>query len=636
MSVQRSAFADHRREPLSTPARLAILLLILLAGAFLRFHHLTGYEPFIADEAAYHLEARYVLSLATHSVEVLRLKLQERNSGQDLITREEVRRRYTEELDGRPPWYARPLHIVFLALAMTLWSPEEVWLGGLVSAVFGTLSILLIYGLGVRLFGPTAGLLAAALFALCGYQVTYCHTGLTEQDSLFFLLLAGLLHVCGKDRPDSGRSVPAGERSLNGDEGRVEGRTAAGRRLGRGTFLFLTGLALGTCFATHYRMLTSILAFFFWEAFLQPWPGLDGRRERIRKRIACMGVLASGVALPIVLMEFPWYLLTLFYHRFLQSLPPWHTYGEQLLVQTLVSIHTNLLSTQKAFGLSNLLTYPYLLWKLSGPLLPAALCGALIFSYLRRSAADLWTLVLFFVPFFLSTLLQPRARYACSFLAFGSLLVASALCSPGGRLSGVSHLLRGMLIAALLVCGARYSWKAGESRMSYGHAMDFLRSQGTMKHLSTYPLVSQVYAGVEQVPSEWPPPSEEELRRIYEGGTRFLLVDAFKDLASFFLGQYALDTKPGFQERIRLLDRLEASLQPVFVTENLHLRPLRNIFEVNHNFLQTLAYYRRMAAIAGVRTIRIYDLQQLFGEAPGGQGGKEPDPSGDLTFPSLE
>ena len=728
--MQRSAFAGHRQESLSAPARLFLLLLILLAGAFFRFHHLTRYEPFIADEAAYHLEARYLYSLASHSLESLRLKLLERKTGQDLVTREQVLKSLTEDLDGRPPWYARPLHTCFIALGMTLWKPESVWLGGLVSAVFGTLSILLVYGLGTTLFGAGAGLLAAALFSLCGYQVAYCHTGLTEQDSLFFLLLAGLFQVLGKDRQGSGR----------------------------GMFLLFTGLSLGTCFVTHYRMLASILVFFVWEAFFQSWPELEVRRERIRKRIACMSILASGMALPIVLMEFPYYLLTLFFHRFLGAIPPFQTYFEQLAVQVLVSIYTNLRSTREAFGLSNLLTYPYLLWKLAGPLAPLALTGAVVFSIRRRRRSDLWVLLLFAVPFVLCTLLQPRARYGCGFLAFGSLLVASALCasgqdtgvrrraarpgplrsagpdsSPGALRSGtaaspapnpggssltalcsrlsrrfrqglarklatarrpsssgpaepdpcpgyppgpagsrdpgteqpagspdpaprepaggpepataeparglpvrVGPLFRGVLIAALLLCGAVYSWKAGQPRLSYAHAMDFLRSRGTLKHLSTYPLVSQVYAGVDQVPSDWPPPTEEELRGIYRNGTRYLLVDAFQDLASFLLHQVALDTKPGFQERLRLLERLEGSLRPAFVTENLHLEPIQNIFEVNHNFLQTLSCYRRMAEIPRVRTIRVYDLREMFGEVPRQEGANTLKPARASIAPAVE
>jgi hypothetical protein len=38
---------------------------------------------------------------------------------------------------------------------------------------------------------------------------------------------------------------------------------------------------------------------------------------------------------------------------------------------------------------------------------------------------------------------------------------------------------------------------------------------------------------------------------------------------------------------------------------------------VNHNFLQTLSYYRRMSAAAEARTIRVYDLGDWFGDRQG-------------------
>ena len=587
-----SHFHPSRLNRTSRPLHLLLLCLILLAGGYFRFHGITRYEPFIADEAAYHLEARFLYSLCTNALEVLKLKREERRTGENLVTREEVIRSFEEDLDGKRPWYARPLQIYLIASAMWIMGPDKVWLGGFVSALFGTLSILLVYLLGSRLFHARAGLISAALFSLSGFQVAYCHTGLTEQTALFFVLLAGLAHIQGFHSSQENRWK----------------------------WLLITGLALGMCFVTHYRMLTFILAFFLWEAFFQPCTDTQGRWASGKKRFAAMGVLAAGITVPIVLTEIPYYLLTLAFHTFLKTTLPFQTYFEQLLVQGFVSFYTNLMSTQKAFSLSNLLTYPYLLWKLDGLVWPLVLSGALAAAVWRRTTADRWLLVLFLVPFLFCTLLQPRARYACGFLSVGTLLMASALTArlrqDRGRLrTEAIRWSRRLLVTALLLIGLFYAHRASQPRLSYGKAFAFLRTQESMKHVSTHPLVSQVYAGGGQVPDDWPPASEKALRNLYRQGYRFLLIDSLKDVASLVFQQLGVQENPEFLKRLTLLNRIEQDLQPVFVTENLHVIPIQNLFEVNHNFLQTLAYFEKMEEIPSIRTLRVYDLKDLLGDA---------------------
>ena len=567
---------------------LLLMALILAGGAFLRFYHITRFEPFITDEAAYHLEAKYLYSMAHSAVESLRLKQKERRTGENLWTREQEARRFTEQIDGRVPWYARPGHIYLIALGMLVWGPDTVYLGALVSAFFGTLCILLVYGIGACLYGPVTGLLAAALFAFSGYQVAYSHTGLTEQDALFFLLLAALVHVWGRDKPEARRWK----------------------------YLLGAGLALGCCFVVHYRMVNSILAFFVWEALLQRY-STRASRLNWKRRAGALALLVVGLAVPVVLTEVPYYLLMLGVHMFFKTTLPFQTYFEQLLGQFFVSIYTNLMSTQKAFSLLNLLTYPFLMFKLEGPVWPVAILGGLVVTLWRRLREDLWVLVLFLVPFLTCTFLQPRARYACSFLAFGTLLVASTLAvpwpsRPPRSRAGILRAAKVGFAVLLLSVSAVYAYAQTVSKVSYGAAVDFMRAQGTVRHISTYPVVTQVYAGVKNVPDEWPR-DEANLKELYEQGYRFLLIDALKDIASLFFAQFKVDENPAFQKRLAALDDMEVKLQPVFVTENLHITPIQNIFEVNHNFSKTIGYYRMIEQIPRIRKIRVYDLEQLYG-----------------------
>ena len=563
-----------------------LLLAIVLAGSFLRLRNLTAYEPFITDEGAYHLEARYLYSLVQNAWESLRLKHQEQKTGENLWRRQDEAGRFRENLEGRAPWYARPGHVYLLALFLAALGPDKVYIGALVSSLFGTLSIPLVFGLAARLYHKWAGLAAAALFSFSGYQVAYCHSGLTEQDSLFFLLLAGLLHVSARDQ------------------------AAASRR----KWIFAAGLSLGTAFVIHYRTLTILLAFFFWEAFLEPYADQDRKRERAKGLL----LLSSGVAIPICLTEFPYYVLTLFVHMFFKTSLPFPTYFEQLIGQLFVSIYTNLDSTRQAFSPANLLTYPFLLWKLEGPLWPLLLTGSVLVCLLRKRPSDQWALFLFFVPFLLCSILQPRARYACSFLAFGTLMMGSVLAAADRRMLGSPNRGRFLLLALLLpvlAMSALHAFQAGNSRLSYRHAMDFVLSRGSAKHVATYALLSQVYVGVRNVPDQWPQ-SEEELRGLYDQGYRFVVIDLLKDVADLFLSQFNLENHPGYRDRLALLNRIEDSQEPVYTVDNFHVAPIQNIFEVNHNFWKTLSYYRTMQTIPRIQQIRIFDLKKLFDRPP--------------------
>jgi uncharacterized membrane protein len=170
--------------------RLTVLLLLVIvsAGAVFRFYHIQHVEPFIADEAIYLLEARYLYSIVELSWKSLRLKAEESKTGKDLWKREREAERFADGIEGRPPWFARPGHLYLLCMAMMIFGPKSLIVGPVVSAFFGTLCIPLLFLLGRKLYGNTAGLLASAFFSLSGVQVLYSRSGLTEQDSLFFFL----------------------------------------------------------------------------------------------------------------------------------------------------------------------------------------------------------------------------------------------------------------------------------------------------------------------------------------------------------------------------------------------------------------------------------------------------------------
>ncbi len=580
-----------------TQKRLTVLLLlaIVAAGAGFRFYDIQKVEPFLADEAIYVLEARYLYSIVELSWKSLRLKAEENKTGKDLWKREKEAERFAEGVEGRPPWFARPGHLLLLCLAMMIFGPKSLIVGPVVSAFFGTLCIPLVFLLGRRLYGTSAGLLASAFFSLSGVQVLYSRSGLTEQDSLFFLLLALLFYLNDRAaRPDR-----------------------------KWFSLILSGFFMGVSFVVHYRIVIYMVAVAVLE--IPYW----FRRERgaLAYALQRAAVLLGFIALPILLTELPYYLVMLFVHMFLKAMLPFQTYVEQLIGQAIYLVLTYKVAPSTGLRLQNFLTYPFLIWKMAGPavavgLLPAAL---IVFRYRRKE--DFVLAVLILVPFLMCTLFNPRARYLSGFLPFIGLMMGTAiqrLCDEG-RPSGLRwrRLVASVAVCLILGFGAYYSYRAALPKTSYAYAIDFVRThqEGPPKHLATLTVVSQAFCGVKNVPSEWVS-SEEELRAYYDQGYRYFIMDYVKDVIDAAMVMLNLPAKgpkfEKFKKRIDVMNRIEERTTPVFTCHNIHLDMIYNAFEVNQRFFQTLRFFREFRKHPEAQRIRVYDLKDFFeGEGTG-------------------
>jgi len=570
---------------------ILLLLAIVAAGAALRFSNISEVEPFLADEAAYVLEARYIYSLLSAARESIRLKLQEKRTGQDLWKKEREKKRFTEDLEGKTPWYGRPGHLYLVCIAMAIAGPEKVYPGALVSAFFGTLCILLVFLLGQRLYGTGAGLIAAALFALSAVEVLYSRSFLTEEDSLFFFLLAVLCYLSNRKAP-------------------------AERKWGS---VAMCGLLLGVSFVVHYRMITYIFALWLLEVPFWLTKDLQALRYATLRSL----VLGVGLLTPIGLTELPYYAAMLFAHFALKTTLPFTTYVEQLVGQFLYLVSTYADSPVTGVAAVNFLTYPFLLWTLEGAAVTIALLAGMIGFFVglakRRGLNEYLPAALFLVPWLSCTLFNPRTRYLSGFLPFGIVMAAACLqrflqhaFSSRGRLGGW---LLAAGLAAILVRGGTHALRAAEPKVSYGQAIAFIHERGPKAHLATFPLISQVYSGVKNVPDLWPA-SEEELREVYAQGHRYLVVDFVKDVIDVVVGQFNLDKKgekfAAFRRRVDLIDRIESTLSPVYTCPNRHIGKLYNLFEVNQNFTRTIEYARQIRSSARATTIRVYDLEAYF------------------------
>jgi len=74
-----------KKESRKTKRLTVLMLLVIVAiGAVFRFHNVHQVEPFLADEAIYVLEARYLYSIVESTRQSLQLKAEERKTGEDL------------------------------------------------------------------------------------------------------------------------------------------------------------------------------------------------------------------------------------------------------------------------------------------------------------------------------------------------------------------------------------------------------------------------------------------------------------------------------------------------------------------------------------------------------------------------
>ena len=160
-----------------------LLLLIIILGGFLRFYHLNWDQGL-----AFHPDERNII-FAVEKIQI------------------------PQELN--PHFFAYgSLPIYFIRITadvLNLFSPHHQLiksygdynlLGRLISAIFSTISIYLIYLLGRKLSSSKVGLLSACLFALSPGLIQYAHYSVTESWLVFFLLLISIYAIKIDESPN--------------------------------------------------------------------------------------------------------------------------------------------------------------------------------------------------------------------------------------------------------------------------------------------------------------------------------------------------------------------------------------------------------------------------------------------------
>jgi hypothetical protein len=575
---------NQASRPLSPFLTASLLSLILVLGVFPRFHRLEQAGPFVSDECDYFLEAQYLYTGISALSKSFWLFVEERRTGEDLWNRQKQFAFIKENTLGRSPWRGRVGHNYLLALGMAL-GRTDASVGNYLSAVFGVLTLLVVFLLGRALYDARVGLLASALVALSGYHVLYSRSALLEIDLYFFLLLAALFYVNSR-RP--GTRYPL-------------------------LWVSLSSIALGASFLIVFRTLVPLFVFWAFEVHLafsrrgkaeNPWP-------------ARLLALALPMFFVILLTEVPYYLAFLAC-QILAVVPPFMTYLEQVVTCILIHGGYGLASTMHVFSFANLLSFPYLFWKINGPLTTLALAAGLAYALWKHSWSDLFVAALCLFPLFVYTLAQPRARYGGFAVCTGLLLVARLLVALMEVPRGGKVRFLGIVVTVLLLAeGLWFSLKAVQEPAGYRQAMQFMAANKGIRHISSYPSASAAYGGSQHVFPGWPE-SESQLYALYREGYNYVLTDFLEVFVKRF---FSLVPEEGKRQRLErsmeVFNRVRETVSPVFVCPNPPVEYLNTVFEVNHNFNMSLELYEQVhEQVERVGYIQVYDLEDYFRKRP--------------------
>jgi len=181
--------ADSRRSPISSPAAVALSLLMVLAAA-LRFYGLAWGAPYYH----FHIDEHFVFVGA----ERLRVGMRAAAESQKFFMYGPL----PMHLLNGVVWLFQRIHP---PLVLTAFHDQVIYMvmGRAISAAFGTATVFLAFLIGRRVSSPLGGILAAALLATTVIHIAESHSFRVDVTMLFFATLAWLfaLRIAEEGRP---------------------------------------------------------------------------------------------------------------------------------------------------------------------------------------------------------------------------------------------------------------------------------------------------------------------------------------------------------------------------------------------------------------------------------------------------
>jgi len=547
-------------KPKSNLKVIIFLLAIIFIGGVLRFWGLSQKGLFHFDEGVHTKESLHIKAMMDFWLNSIRIKVEEKITGKQIMTKNQGTIEYQNALNtGAIMVFARPLYIFLSAIFNYIFSnPITAIL--MLSGFLGTLSILIIFIIARELKNNFFAILSSLFFAISGYHVIYSRMAFAEIPSVGFLLFSFFCIL----------------KVLSPAEKRDEIK-----------WCFLAGLFAGFSFTANYRYILAVmfmLCGFICEILLKE------RRKSFSGLIKIFFYFICGFIIAPVMFE-GYYHTEFLLSRKLKVPFTQPTYFEQFMGQS--KLQQNLFGNiQSQHGIYERLPleFPYLYCHLTGFLsFIFAILGMLILLKKRYPARFLLLFTALGPIIFYSIFSHREARYFVVCLPFFSILTAVSFISLDEYIrkhKSSDKILGRLLIFLLILLLSEEIFRTiplVKLKSGYSTAIDYLKKNGDLKHISSQAHITVFYAGVEN--TAYPPATEEELKNLIEKNFRYYLVDA-QALIGGFGGL--------LNEKLKIISEIQKKSKPILSIPNPSSAHFLFWFEHNNNFSQTMEFMKEL------------------------------------------
>lgn len=384
------------------------------------------------------------------------LKVKEKITGKDISHVEDRLNAIRRNIRGRYPETAKPTHIALIAASMALFGDYD-YCGNIMSALCGTLTIVVTFYLGKRIGGTAVGLASAFLLAISPLHLIYSRETLAESDSILFFYCAFLLWLRSKD-------------------------TMSKKKL----CLVLAGVCAGVALTCNDRWV--IIPFIF--LFLEIAERVFKKEGEGRSILINYGVWVIGFCLPVI----AWESICYFLKNSLSLIPL--DYFDQFRARTVFHIGFRI-----AYG--GIICFLKTIACCEGITSALILAFGVLFLCVRRRKADLQLLIILLFTFALYTF-RPHhflriisLAIPCFCLIMANLLYGAGDAAVERRSTSawVRDCSVGILVFLIALSNLSRDMKIIHWRSRYKEAIEYLRTQSNPHHYATNRMLSGYYFG---------------------------------------------------------------------------------------------------------------------------------------------
>jgi len=585
------------------------LVLLMVLGGVLRFRGLEKTGPFFVDQGSYMLGAWWYCEVASRIAESLSLWIQNPPEllGADLL-------RVFRQAEGQPMVMGRPFHNLLGAIPIYFVGYRP-YIGNMVSAFFGVLSLPALLLFYRKLYGPRGSLAATALLAVMGLHVYYSRNFFPETDSTFFLLLSFIFYMKSRERaPEPRRAEWAALRAL--------------------FWIALCGFFWGLAVTASDRWLSMLIILYILEAHLlvreaPPWlEELPPRRfSRLPTRflwvLVRLGVLHAFLLIPLFAFGLPYLLLRVLLWKECTHMPfpgYFQLLGKHFVIaQAAAAARFVDTLPVSGFEFSDLLIFPDISLRFNGIFYTVFLLLGILRSLWRRHVGDLVVLSCLFVPIiYLHMQVYHCTRHYSITFPIIAILVARGLFldklfeEKSGQGDNPGHDRRRRAVVAVLflvtlASGFSASLKADRYTFGYPEASKYLEGLNA-KVLTTSADIFRSYLGRHKCKES--PASEQQLSLDREAGYRYLVVD-YLPLSWELLEELGLKNEK-YAQRLSIVKRITEQSDPIAEFPNSGAATPLLTFEFLFHYQDAFKVAERMRS-TGRDTIRIYEIPDSQG-----------------------